>query len=752
MPTKLPTLSDVERLLEADPAQSALSAAEIAELWGLPAGQRAGLRRLLRQWADDGKLIALREKRFASTRTLGEVTGRFSRHPAGFGFVVPDDPQQVDLFIPPPAQGGAVHGDLVAARVVDVRYDGKREGRVVRVLSGSTRTLLGTFRKATGGAGVVEPMDAGYGFGVLVRKDDTAHAQNGEVVRVALSSTPRGGEQAFGTVLERLGHPDEPGVDVEILIRKYGFSPEFPEVVQREVDRLPGTPERWPLDHREDFTHETIVTIDGETAKDFDDAICVTRSEGGGFRLQVHIADVAWFVSEDSELDLEAQRRGTSVYFPGRCVPMLPERLSNDLCSLRPDEIRLTQGTSIDYDKSGKVMGARFHDGFIRSRARLTYEQVAQIIEQRDPSARAAHSALTPMLDAAAELATLLSRRRKQRGAIDFDLPEPEILFDLTGKATDIVARSRNAAHRLIEEFMLAANEVVASELKKKREPTLYRAHEKPDVGRVLRSAELLAGLGYEIPEPFDQIQPAHLAALVEAAKGRPEEPFVARVVLRTMALARYDEHCLGHFGLALRNYLHFTSPIRRYPDLVAHRALRRLRHNLRGSAGERDERAARLADSARECSRLERDAESAERESIAWKKAVYMSTRLGDEFPGTVVDVSRNGLLIAVEDPYIEGMVPIARLGGEFWKHDAKRHLIRGADSGATFKLGQRIVVFVDRVDALRHLIDFGLVGAREPEKRTRRDRGQKGQPREGATKAAKRSGKSKQPRRGRR
>ncbi|MFN7965258.1 MAG: ribonuclease R [Acidobacteriota bacterium] len=729
-----------------------MSAAEIAARCGLAARSRAGLRRLLRQWVDEGRLIALRDKRFASNRKLGDVTGRFSRHPAGFGFVVPDDPQQEDLFIPPPAQAGAVHGDLVAARVVDVRYDGKREGRVVRVLSGSLRTLLGTYRKAAGGAGVVDPLDAGYGFGVLVRKEDSGQAQSGEVVRVALTSTPRADEQAFGKVLERLGHPEEPGVDVAILIRKYGFATEFPEAVQREVDRLPGTSDRWLLETREDFTGETVVTIDGETAKDFDDAICVTRLAGGGFRLQVHIADVAWFVSEESELDTEAQRRATSVYFPGRCVPMLPERLSNDLCSLRPDEIRLTQGTSIDYDKSGKVLGARFHDGFIRSKARLTYEEVAKIIELREPAAREARRSLVPMLDAAAELAALLAQRRKQRGAIDFDLPEPEILFDLTGKATDIVARSRNAAHRLIEEFMLAANEVVAAELKRKREPTLYRAHEKPDVGRVMRSAELLAGLGYEIPEPYDQIRPAHLAALVNAAKGRPEEPFVARVVLRTMALARYDEHCLGHFGLALRNYLHFTSPIRRYPDLVAHRALRRLRHNLRGSAAEREERAARLADSALECSRLEREAEAAERESIAWKKAVYMSTRIGDEFPGTVVDVSRNGLLVAVADPYFEGLVPIARMGTEFWKHDPKRHLIRGAETGATFKLGQRVDVFVERVDALRHLIDLGLVGARESEPRRRGDRSKKPGSRSGAAKSTRGERTRKQPRRGRR
>jgi ribonuclease R len=670
---------------------------------------------MLHDEVEAGRLVALRNRRYALTDALGETVGKFSRHPAGFGFVVPDDPHQVDLFIPPSARAGAVHGDLVAAQVVGIKPDGRREGRITRVLTTGERFLLGTFRRA-GQGGVVDPLDPGFDFSVAIPKEHTAAARDAEVVRVTWSGSPQSGALARGRVLERLGFPDAPGVDIEILIRKYGLETEFPDEVIREVERLNGDPQRWPVSERIDFTNENIVTIDGETAQDFDDAICVTRLPGGGFRLQVHIADVAWFVAEGSALDREAMGRATSVYFPGRCVPMLPERLSNDLCSLRPDELRLTQGVSIDYDQQGEILRAEFHDGLIRSRARLTYNQVHAAVERRDPELRQQLSHVVAMLDVALELAGVLSRRRTTRGAIDFDLPEPELLFDLRGETAEIIARPRNVAHRLIEEFMLAANEAVASALVRHKQPTLFRVHERPDVGRVHKAAELLAGLGYIVPEPYDQIEPRHLAQLIASARGRAEEPFVARMILRSMALARYDEHCLGHFGLALRHYLHFTSPIRRYPDLVTHRALRRWRHKQAEPASARLERKSRLPDQARECSRLEREAELAERESLAWKRAAYMAQRIGDEFRGTIVEIAKHGMLVLLEEPYVEGLVPLDRLGAERFRLDPHRHVLRSLESGASYKLGQPIDVFVDKVDSVRHLIDFGLVHERRP------------------------------------
>ena len=732
MTPRLPTAAEIEALLSSPAAAPGLTGREIADRLRLPPALRAALRRALRGWVAEGRLVALRGRRFGARSALGDVVGRFSRHPAGFGFVISDDPEQGDLFIPPGAQAGAVHGDIVAARVVAVKPDGRREGAIARVVERRSSTIVGLFHGTASGGGIVQPLDPGFGFEVLVPKADAKGARTGEIVRAELVTPPRDGSGARGTVLERLGRPDEPGVETEVLVRKYGFTVEYPEEVLAEVERLPSRPEQWPLAEREDFTQGTVVTIDGETARDFDDAIEVERLDDGGYRLHVHIADVGYFVPEGSATDLEALRRGTSVYFPDRCVPMLPERLSNDLCSLRPDEIRLTQGVSIDFDRKGNTKRSRFHDGYIRSRARLTYNEVAKIVEERDPEARAARAEVVPMLDTAAGLAALLARRRTERGAIDFDLPEPEILLELTGATAEIVARRRNAAHRLIEEFMITANAAVASELKKRKAPTLYRAHERPALDRVERLADALDGLGYRLPGEAASIEPSAFAGLVEQAKGKPEEPFVTRLVLRTMALAKYHEECLGHFGLALPRYLHFTSPIRRYPDLIAHRALRRLTRGPVESAGEKEERIARLPDLARECSRLEREAEAAEREAVAWKVAAFMADRLGDEFDGVVIEIAPHGVLVALDEPFVEGMIPVARLGPEYWKYDAKRRILRGAESGTVYRLGMPVRVRVDRVDLYRHLIDFSRVDT-EPAAPDRKGRAGKGPGRRG-------------------
>ena len=683
---------------------------ELAAALGMGPAERPFLRRIVRRLVQSGDLVEMRGRRFGAKSALGDVVGRFARHRAGFGFVNPDDGSD-DLFIRIGAQGSALHGDVVAAREIARRADGKREGRIVRVVERASSRVSGVFYETASGGGIVEPLDKGFGFEIVVRRGDTAEAKSGEIVGVGLDVFPDEQHAAKGRVVERLGRPDEPGVDVEVLIRKYGFPLAFPDEALAEADALPTDPKAWPREGREDFTGDDVVTIDGESAKDFDDAICVQRRPGGGFRLHVHIADVAHFVAEDGALDREALRRGTSVYFPGRCLPMLPEQLSNGLCSLRPDEPRLTQGTTIDYDEAGAVVAARFHRGIIRSKARLTYTEVARIVEERDPAARAFRPGLLPMLDAAAELAGLLADRRRARGAVDFDLPEPQILLDLTGATTDIVSRPRNLAHRMVEEFMLAANEAVADLLVRAEVPTLYRAHERPDPPRVERAALALDALGYALPAPYTAIEPRHFAEVVERAKGRPEEPFVVRLALRAMALARYGDECLGHFGLALRRYLHFTSPIRRYPDLVAHRSLRRLLEKTPETPGEREDRAARMPELARECSRLEREAESAEREAVAWKIASFMADRLGDEFKGRIVEVAAYGVMVALAEPAVEGLLHVSRLGDEEFRFDPKKLVLRGAETGRVFRLGMEIDVRVDRVDALAHMVDFAPV-----------------------------------------
>lgn len=699
----------IEKAL-ADPRKPGMTVRELVLALRLPPGSRPILRRVVREMVARGQLVAMRGRRFGLRRVLGDVVGRFSRHRAGFGFVDPDDPEQDSLFIPIGSQAGALHGDLVAARIVGTRADGRREGVIQRVLERREASFVGVFQPTLGGGGVIRPMDAGFEFEVRVPRGSTLTAAAGELVRVEFEDRGSGKAPAAGQVVERLGQPDTPGVELEVLIRKYGFSREFSAEAEEEAAGLPDRPPDGPKVSRRDFTAGCVVTIDGETAQDFDDAIEVERTPGNGFILHVHIADVAHFVAADSALDQEALARGTSVYFPGRCLPMLPERLSNDLCSLRPEQPRLTQGVSIEYDSQGARKAVAYHRGIICSRARLTYTEVARIIERRDPEARAARSELVPMLDAAAELAQRLHQRRVARGAIDFDLPEPEIILALTGEIEQIVARSRNLAHRMIEEFMLAANEVVAELLLKKREPGVYRVHERPDPIRVENLARVIDGLGYTVPEPFTAVRPADFANLLDLAQGRPEEPFISRVVLRAMALARYDVACDGHFGLALARYLHFTSPIRRYPDLLVHRAFARLLSGERDSPGERADRLARYTEFARECSRLERQAEAAEREAVAWKTASFMAARLGEEFDGRIIEVAPHGILVALAEPAVEGLLPIARLGAEYFRLDSKKQILVGSETGRTYRLGQELRVRVDRIDALAHFVDFCL------------------------------------------
>ncbi|HHN73902.1 MAG TPA: ribonuclease R [Acidobacteria bacterium] len=702
---RLPGIEKIESLL-ADGEM--LTARELADRLGLAPEQRPLLRRRLQKWVAEGSLVMARGRRFGAVRDLGQVVGRLTRLPAGYGFVAPDDPQKKDLFIPAHAQADALHGDLVAAQIVEIQPDGRQAGRILRVVERHSRSLVGLLQRTYSGAALVDPLDSGFGFEVLIPAQKTAGAQSGELVRVEIQRFAEPGQPATGAVVERLGRPDDPGVEVEVLIRKYGLDPAFPSEVIAEVEALPGGIEGWSLEGRTDFRDKIAVTVDGASAKDFDDAICVER-RGESTWLHVFIADVDAFVPEGSATDVEALRRGTSVYFPGRAVPMLPERLSCELCSLRPGVPRLTQGVSLEFDGEGRRVATRFHQGVIESRARLTYEQVAALAQGGREALPGVDQDVLAMLERALALAGEMERARARRGAVDFDLPEPEILMDLEGATVGIEARGRNPAHRMIEEFMIAANEAVAEHLLEKREAVLYRVHEKPPLDRLQRLAEALDGLGYSFScGRKGQIEPARLQQIVAASEGRPEHPLVQRLVLRAMALARYDPACLGHFGLALERYLHFTSPIRRYPDLLVHRALRRVLGGRPGSGGQRAEREARMPELAVECSRLEREAEAAEREAIAWKMAAFMADRLGEEFDGTVVEVAPHGVHVLLGEPYVEGMIPIARLGQEYFRYDAARRRLVGQDSGTVYRLGQPIRVRVDRVDLLRHLVDF--------------------------------------------
>nr|TDI11536.1 MAG: ribonuclease R [Acidobacteriota bacterium] len=580
----------------------------------------------------------------------------------------------------------------------------------MQVLEPASRIVIGVLERR-GRSAQVRPYDSRVARNIRVVSRGLGDAEDGMAVGVEVLEPPDRGGVAAGRVVEVLGFPDRPGMDIQLIVRKYDLRHHWPEEVLGEANAIDDPPEKGEIAAREDFRALPTVTIDGETAKDFDDAVSVQALPGDGIRLYVHIADVAHYVREHGAMDREALARGASVYFPGHVLPMLPERLSNDLCSLRPQEDRLSQSVVLDVDASGRVFKVRFADGVIRSAERMTYTQVAGIIEGDSPELLHRYDTLVEMFRLMEKLFQRLWARRRQRGSIDFDLPVPEIVLNARGEMTGVFPSQRNIAHRIIEEFMLAANEAVAEYLFERRTPTLYRIHESPDPLRLEILDEALSGLGYRLPRPLDAVRPQHFQKLLDRAAGKSEERFVTQMVLRAMRQARYDPDNVGHFGLAARHYLHFTSPIRRYPDLVVHRILRALRGGDLAPGSTQEERWRReLPEVARQTSRRERTAEEAERELEQWKKLAFMGEKLGEEYHGFVSGVMNFGLFVQLEEYFVEGLIHISTLGDDFYEFDERRHLLRGRASGQVFRLGDRLEVRVVRVDHFLKQMDLEL------------------------------------------
>jgi ribonuclease R len=539
-------------------------------------------------------------------------------------------------------------------------------------------------------------------------------AETGEMVTVEVTQPPSQKRNPIGTVVAVLGRLTDPGVDLKVVMAKYDLPDAFPREVEGEAERVARRPGSKETAGRTDFRGWTTVTIDPATAKDHDDAVGVERREGGGWRLAVHIADVAHYVREGGPLDQEAYLRGTSVYFPDRVVPMLPHALSNDVCSLVDGEDRLTQSVVIELDGEGRVEDATFHDGVIRSAASLSYQE-AQGIVDGDATLRKRFTSLVADLEAMDELARLMRRRRSERGALDFDLPEPKLILDEDGEMTGIVPHERLDSMRVIEEFMLAANEAVASKLHRAGSGALYRIHERPDPEKVQEFGELVATLGYRVPENLETIRPEDFQRITRQIRGKPEEKLVSYLLLRTMKLAQYHEDNLGHFGLAADMYAHFTSPIRRYPDLVVHRALRALRQ------GRDEEREVwlekRLPEMGRHLSDAEQRATEAERELIEWKKVRFMAEKVGEVFCGYVTGVQAFGLFVELVEVYVQGLVHVSSMTDDYYHFDEKAHRLKGENAGRVYRLGDRVEVQVVRVDLDRRQIDFALIEILERE-----------------------------------
>jgi ribonuclease R len=732
-------------------APEGLSAIDLAELLEVNRAGRKSLKELLNRLQGAGLLRRYGQnyRLSGSDKALVGVIRQRRRKMINF---IPDDIGQrvrgrvrVEL----EDLNGAFDGDLVLAAVSTRQRE--RYGRVEMILRRGRLRIIGRlfhgFRES-----YVESLDEKFQFDIDLEEKLPAGLKatlkDGWIVLVEITKYPVARQNPAGRIIEKLGaSSDAPGMDIEIVIHKHDLPHIFPDEVLEEAEAVSPVVTREQTAGRLDLRGEPTVTIDGETARDFDDAISLQRLDNGNFLLGVHIADVSFYVREGAPLDSEARLRGTSVYFPERAIPMLPERLSSGICSLNPKVDRLTMSALMEVDQRGRVVNYKLRETVIRSDERMTYTDVNKLLTRADPQLAMRYANQHDLFKTMEELARILIKMRERRGAIDFNLPEAIFEFDDEGRVAGVLRADRNIAHRIIEEFMLLANETVAGHLQRLRVPSLYRVHEEPQPQRVIEFAELARAYGYGFP--VQGVSSKDYQRLSHQLAGKPEERVLAYAMLRSLQRARYAAQNLGHFGLAAPVYTHFTSPIRRYPDLIVHRILRsllKISPALGDSPGATPEAVAAGLDKidqssksgksgkskkqsrgsmapiplgeleliAEESSERERAADAAENEIDEWRKAVFMSERLGEEFEGMIVNVRDFGFFVELDDFYIDGLVPIATLFDDFYEYDDRRHMLAGRNMGRKFRLGDRIRVRVDRVNVDRHLVDFSVVGSR--------------------------------------
>lgn len=636
------------------------------------------------------------------------IKGKLACHRDGYGFVIPDEGGD-DIFIPARYLRENIHGDRVVASVEAGHRHGRREGRIIQTLERGFSTLVGRFESG-GAGGVVIPDEPRITHPVSIPRNQIGKARNGEVVVVQISAYPSGDRGMVGRIVEVLGLPGDPETEILSIVRKYGLPMVFPSDVIAEAHSVAREPAETDMEGRTDLRGDLTITIDGETARDFDDAVSIRRLDGDVIRLRVSIADVSHYVKESSALDREALSRGTAVYFPDRCIPMLPEELSTEICSLNPGRDRLTVTAELHFDRDGTTIKSLFYPSVICSDERLTYTAVREILADANPDTVARYRRLVADLETMKILSQRLTEKRRQRGSIDFDLPEPEIILDLQGRIESIARAERNLAHRIIEEFMLAANEAVATYLARLDMPCLYRIHEPPDPARLRDFRDFIKAFGFSLRMKGDRVEPSELQRLLASAEGRPEEKMVNELLLRCMKQARYSAENSGHFGLASPTYLHFTSPIRRYPDLVVHRILKGA---LSGGLKKREKAktAAGLPVIAEETSRRERTAMEAEREIVDLKRLEYMESRVGDVFDGFVTGVASYGFYVELAELPVEGLVHVTVLGDDYYRLAEKLHSLVGERSGRAYRIGDRVSVRVDAVSRERRRVQFSPV-----------------------------------------
>jgi ribonuclease R len=695
-----------------------LAEADLAHALGIQPTEGEAFTRRLGAMERAGQILRNRKGAILVARKLDLIAGRVEAHPDGYGFVVPDEGDG-DLYLGPREMRKVLHGDRVMVRQSGFDRRGRKEGAIVEVIARANARVVGRFHRE-GAFAFVTASERRITQDILVEPDGAGAAQPGQIVTVELTVQPSVDAreiqtQPMGRVVEVLGNATDPGVEVEIALRKHELPFEFSEAAVAQAERYPAKLREVDAKGRVDLRELGLVTIDSETAKDFDDAVYCERIDAGslakngesaraqkGFRLVVAIADVSHYVRHGDALDLEARERGNSVYFPRRVIPMLPERLSNGLCSINPEVDRLCMACDMTISPTGNIKSYRFYPAIMRSHARLTYTKVAAALADPKSATGRELEALLPRLQALYGLYKELASARAKRGAIDFETVETAFVFDDAGRLANIVPVQRNDAHRVIEECMLAANVCASDFLKENKHPALYRIHEGPTPEKLGGLRDFLKGFGLDLTGGDDP-HAKDYARLLDSVKHRPDVQLLQTVLLRSLRQAVYSPENVGHFGLAYEHYTHFTSPIRRYPDLLVHRAIKAVLDGVRYEPGK-------WTDLGKHCSETERRADDASREVEAWLKCYYMKDRVGEEFEGSISAVTSFGIFVALDGVYVEGLVHISELGGDYFQFDAARHELRGERMKKRYRLSDRIRVRIARVDLELSRMDFVL------------------------------------------
>ena len=666
------------------------------------------LRRRLIAMVRDGQLLKNRKSAYGPAANMELIAGRVIGHKDGFGFLAPDDGGD-DLFLGPRQMREIFHGDRVLARIANIDTRGRREAMVVEVLEHNTQQLVGRFF-CESGAAFVEPSNQRITQKVLIPPDAIKNATHGQIVVIALTAQPTKHTLPLGEIVEVLGDHMAPGMEINVAIRNHDLRTHWPEDVLAEASRFGAKVTEDAIVGRKDYRAIPFVTIDGDDAKDFDDAVYCVPREKGGWTLYVAIADVSYYVRPNTALDKEAYERGNSVYFPGRVIPMLPEVLSNNLCSLNPDVDRLVMVCEMTIHESGRVTHYDFFEGVIKSHARLTYNQVHAMMEKNDKRMQERFAPIVPQLKYLYDLFDVLKAARAERGAIDFDMPETKIVYGSNKKIEKIIPYERFDSHRVIEECMLSANICTALFLEKHEQPSLYRIHQGPTVEKLNDLRRFLHEMALQMPGHRDPV-PGDYAKILRATKERPDAHMIQTVLLRSMSQAVYSPNNIGHFGLAYDAYTHFTSPIRRYPDLLVHRAIK---HVLSKKPPVVD--MAAFVKAGEHCSMTERRADDASSEAIDWLKCEFMMDKVGQTFTGVISGVTGFGLFVELAEVYVEGLIHISTLPEDYYQFDSAKHLLEGERTNRRFRLGDPIKIIVAQVDLDLRKIDFVLAEGSRP------------------------------------